>query len=422
MLGSSRLTSSFRVVVVLSALTVAAGPAVAVKRRAFVTSVSGTGNLASWPGAGGLTGLAAADNICRVRAISGGLPNGDTYRAWLSTSTTDAYCHVQGLSGTRADGCGGQSQPAGPWYLSNGITPFTGSLAELAGPERAIYRPVTLDEFGDAVPTLSDSMVWTGTRPNGTRELETCSDWTSASAAQSGKFGYALTAASSWTAWNPDSCNASKRLLCFEPGASEAAYSPYWFPGALVFLTSASGSGELGTWPQSGGATGLAAGDAICRNLATAAHLPDPGSFVAWLSSDTVDAADRILPAGVPFRRVDGAIVANDRDDLLDGSIDTSIHVEETGAFAAGSTVWTGTLADGTASPTQCEAWSSQAQPDSATFGIAAAARVPGWTAISPVTCTFDFLRLVCVSNAVTLFWDGFDQTGDASRWSSVAP
>jgi len=329
---------------------------------------------------------------------------------------------VQGLGGTRADNCGNQSQPAGPWYLSNGITPFTGTLSELAGSQRAIYRPVMLDEFGDAVPTLGESMVWTGTKPNGTRELEHCSGWTSGSSGQTGKFGYALTAASSWTAWNPAACDQPKRLLCFEPGASEELYSPYWFPGALVFLSSASGSGDLGSWAEAGAASGLAAGDAICRNLAAAAHLPAPDSFVAWLSDADGDAADRILPEGVPFRRVDGMIVANDRDDLLDGSIDTSIHVEESGAFAADSTVWTGTNADGSASTAHCEGWTSADSGDGALFGIAAAARVPNWTAISPATCSFDFLRLVCISNAVTLFWDGFDLTGDASRWSAVAP
>ena len=74
----------------------------------------------------------------------------------------------------------------------------------------------------------------------------------------------------------------------------------------------------------------------------------------------------------MPFRRLDGAIVANDRDDLLDGSIDTSIHVEESGAFAADSTVWTGTNADGTASPAHCEGWTSSDSADGATFGNAA--------------------------------------------------
>ena len=59
----------FRIVLVLAAGFAVAlvGPADAVKRRAFVTSVSGTGNLASWPDAGGQFALAAGDSICRAR-------------------------------------------------------------------------------------------------------------------------------------------------------------------------------------------------------------------------------------------------------------------------------------------------------------------------------------------------------------------
>ena len=39
----------------------------------------------------------------------------------------------------------------------------------------------------------------------------------------------------------------------------------------MVFLSSASGTGDLGSWPEAGAFTGLDAADAICRNLANAA-------------------------------------------------------------------------------------------------------------------------------------------------------
>ena len=35
-----------------------------------------------------------------------------------------------------------------------------------------------------------------------------------------------------------------------------------------VFVTSASGTGDLGSWSQAGTATGVAAGDKICQSLA----------------------------------------------------------------------------------------------------------------------------------------------------------
>ena len=43
-----------------------AAPVSAVTRRAFVTSVSGTGNIATWPGATGAAVLDKADSVCRA--------------------------------------------------------------------------------------------------------------------------------------------------------------------------------------------------------------------------------------------------------------------------------------------------------------------------------------------------------------------
>jgi len=68
-------TSPRTLLVAATAFTLLVAPAVAVKRRAFVTSASGTGNLNSWPDAGGLFGLAAGDAICRAQATAAGLPN-----------------------------------------------------------------------------------------------------------------------------------------------------------------------------------------------------------------------------------------------------------------------------------------------------------------------------------------------------------
>ena len=93
-----------------------------------------------------LFGLAAGDNICRVLAGNAGLPNANTYRAWLSTASTDAYCHVQGQTGKRATGCVGTAVPAGPWYRYDGIGRFTGTVDELVGEEPQIYQPIRYDD------------------------------------------------------------------------------------------------------------------------------------------------------------------------------------------------------------------------------------------------------------------------------------
>jgi hypothetical protein len=396
-----------------------AAPADATKRRAFVTSVSGTGDLGSWPDAGAAVGLAAGDAICRARAAAGGLPNASTYRAWLSTGATDAHCHVQGLTGAKGACAGGAGDPAGPWYLRNGITNFTGDLDALTGPDRVIYRPVTLDEFGTELAT--NSRYWTGTEPDGTPDtggFYNCSGWDSSNGDDFGYFGRADGTAQYWSHVSHLGCDQSLRLLCFEPGASETVVLG-WSPGSIVFVTSAQGSGNLSSWPEAGGFTGLAAGDAICTSLAEGARLPAPDSFVAWLSTAGVDARDRISSDG-PFKRIDAYTIANDEADLVDGAISTSIHVDEHGAYlTADRGVWTGTNGEGLGL-FFCGEWDTTS--GNATYGQAALSRSDQWSHVGPIVgCSLD-RSLYCFSNTIVLFWDGFDWTGDPSRWSEVVP
>ena len=60
-----------------------------------------------------------------------------------------------------------------------------------------------------------------------------------------------------------------------------------------------------------------------------------------------VDAKDRIGPHFGPYVRPDGTVVANTFLDLLDGSLDDAIEMDETGASVGADLVWTGTLATG---------------------------------------------------------------------------
>lgn len=76
------------------------------ERLAFVTSVQGNANLQTWADANGLSGLAAADRICRQRATAAGLAEADQFVAWMSDSNDDAYCRVHGLPGKRSANCG----------------------------------------------------------------------------------------------------------------------------------------------------------------------------------------------------------------------------------------------------------------------------------------------------------------------------
>ena len=407
----------------LSLLLLCASEASAVKRRAFVTSVEGSGDLFSWPGSSGATALARADSVCRARAAAGGLPNPTTYRAWLSTSTVDAFCHVQGLSGTKSDSCNGTILPGGgPWYLFNGVTQFTADLATLTGPEHVVYRPVIFDEFGTAMTGYILGQYWTGTVSDGSvSAIGVCDDWTSSSGTLGTPVGTALGGSFAWTLLTVGSCATENRLLCLEPGASEA--DPVdWQSGALVFVTSIQGAGNLQLWPGSDGLLGLAAGDAICRNLAAEAHLPSPDSFVAWLSDATTDAVDRLSGDG-PYRRLDGFAIATTKAGLVGGPTFNSIHVDEAFAYLAGlGASWTGTGTDGLATSSHCDSWTSGDPADYGDWGYATISRERSWTDNMSARDCDSPSSLYCFSNAFTLFWDGFDYTSDTSRWSSTVP
>jgi hypothetical protein len=398
----------------------AGGPVSAETRRAFVTSTSGSGNLFSWAGSSGATSLARGDSICQARALAAGLPNPATYRAWLSTSTTDAYCHVQGLSGKKATGCGGAALPGGgPWYLVNGVSNFTGTLDQLVGTERVLYRPVLFDENGDEAS--ADTEVWTGSSANGTVSTgATCNDWASGSAASTGLQGRSNHSAVHWTQYIGQPCDNHARLLCLEPGPSESR-GLAWTPGVIVFATSMTGPGNLSSWPEALGETGVAAADQVCRTAATLAALPQPEGFVAWISDSGVDAADRVTVTG-PLRRLDGYTVAGSLAALLDHPIN-SIHVDENRQYLASQPgVFTGTNADGTADPSTCSNWTTSSSGSFAGLGRASAGRTGLWTDAGATGCHQE-QRLYCFHSTVTtelaLFADGFE-IGSASRWSAT--
>jgi hypothetical protein len=388
----------------LASLAAIAGAASAAEpRRVFVTSVTGDGDLSSWPDADGKSGLAAGDAICQARAVAGSLPNPANYRAWLSSASTDAYCHVQGLTGKKGSCQGGAPLAAGPWYLSNGITHWAANLEALTGEEREIYWPALRTELHDALPPGWHSYYWTGTDPDGTGSNAYCGDWESDSADDIGADGDALGTSGIWTFNGYVPCHSPRHLLCLETGPS--IDDPVrWGPGAIVFVTSVRGTGNLGEWPEADGLEGLDAGDAICRNLASAARLPAPSSFSAWLSTSFVDARDRTT-VDTAFRRIDGYPVAFSRADLLDGATGNSIHVDERGRYLWDiGGVWTGTAADGRATEKDCEGWEVGTDSEAATRGFASRSRYAAWTEHEGDRSCNGLYRLYCVSDRVTLF------------------
>ena len=132
-------------------------------------------------------------------------------------------------------------------------------------------------------------------------------------------------------------------------------------PGKKAFLTSVTGTGNLGSWADANGQSGIAAGDEICRSRAAEAGLQNAQNFKAWLSDDNTDASSRFTSDG-PWVRLDGVVLAENHADLVDGDLNTSISLTETGTYVGFDYVWTGTNHIGGTTPDTCNNWADAAQ------------------------------------------------------------
>lgn len=107
----------------------------------------------------------------------------------------------------------------------------------------------------------------------------------------------------------------------------------------IVFTTSTTYNGNLG---------GVAGADAKCAARATAAGLT--GTFKAWISEGTSGGSLRpsstFTNPNVPYKLVDGTVVADNWTDLVDGTLDNAISLNESGGGVGGS-VWTNTTTAG---------------------------------------------------------------------------
>ncbi|MER9131497.1 MULTISPECIES: hypothetical protein [unclassified Mesorhizobium] len=124
----------------------------------FVTSV-GSGKGAD------LGGLAGADAHCSSLAEAAGV-TGKTWRAYLSTSDTDARDRIG----------------KGPWFNAKGVK-IADDVASLHSDANAITKQTALDEKGQMVNGRGDAPnrhdVLTGSKPDGTKIADqTCGDWT----------------------------------------------------------------------------------------------------------------------------------------------------------------------------------------------------------------------------------------------------
>ena len=102
---------------------------------------------------------------------------------------------------------------------------------------------------------------------------------------------------------------------------------------------------------------GLAGADTWCNDLAGDAGLP--GQYVAWLSTATVNAIDRLGDAQ-GWARLDGRPFARTVDAIVSGEHFFPIRLDEQGEDRLGANVVTATAGDGTYfGPSDCGGWTS---------------------------------------------------------------
>lgn len=141
-----------------------------------------------------------------------------------------------------------------------------------------------------------------------------------------------------------------------KPPRPDAGETPPEFPSKRIFVTRGTYTGALTA--VMGIADGLAAGDAICQQRAKAAGLP--GMWVAWLSSSTRDAIDRVTAQG-PWRLVGGEVAFENRSQLH-GEPLVRLDRDERGELLSTSIdgmAWTGTRAGGERHAYTCNDWSA---------------------------------------------------------------
>lgn len=111
--------------------------------------------------------------------------------------------------------------------------------------------------------------------------------------------------------------------------------------------------------------------DTVCQQLANNAKLG--GLWVAWVSTSTIEAGDKLDPDAGPFVLVDKAatVVARSVKDLLDRSLEAPIDVNAAGRrITTGTTeVWTGTNADGSGAVDNCLDWTVGTSAQNGAYG-----------------------------------------------------
>lgn len=151
----------------------------------------------------------------------------------------------------------------------------------------------------------------------------------------------------------------------------------------IAFVTSTTQDANIGS---------LTAADAICNTRAAAAGLD--GTYVAWLSTNSVNAKDRLGTAS-GWVRTDGKPLVDTVDNLLAGKIYYPLRLDEFGADVGNAQVMTGTANNGTViSGRTCSDWTDNGAAVEVQGGYAGST-TQIWTGFFSSNCTAP-RRLYC--------------------------
>ncbi len=132
-------------------------------------------------------------------------------------------------------------------------------------------------------------------------------------------------------------------------GARSVCVAGTCIPAMRVFVSSAFYTGDLGGNPGA---------DAKCRTLAIGAQLP--GEWKAWVADMASSPGVRFTKAIVPYRLIDGTLVATSFAALASGGLAHAIDMDEMGRpFMPPSEVWTGSDVAGALSADGCVSFTS---------------------------------------------------------------
>lgn len=152
-----------------------------------------------------------------------------------------------------------------------------------------------------------------------------------------------------------------------------------------VFVSSDTTAGNMG---------GIGNANFVCQNLADNAKLG--GKWLAWLSDNTTATNSKHTKFQLPYKRMDGQLIANNWLDLVDGKLLNPIDLDQNKKFVD-SKVWTGSKADGSAfsNDTSCGNWLSNSSSDKGRAGLTNKDSAD-WTSKTTESCNNSY-RIYCI-------------------------